>query len=58
VIITFKINKLRVFRRVYNITKTIIDKNLRAFIDFISLELKVSMIYLVVRSFLEYRERR
>jgi hypothetical protein len=45
--IIFRINRLGVFGRVYNITETIINRNLRAFIDFMSLELEVPTICLV-----------
>ena len=45
-------------RRVYNTTKTIMDRNIRAFIDFMSLELEVPTICLVTGGVLRRREIR
>jgi hypothetical protein len=42
---------------VYNITKMKIDRNFRAFIDFILLELEIPIICLIIESILIYRNR-
>jgi hypothetical protein len=44
-------------REVYNITKLKIDRNFRAFIDFILLELEVLIVCLIIGGILVYRNR-
>jgi hypothetical protein len=56
--ISFGIDRSGVFGRVYNATETIMDRNLRAFIDFISLELELHSICIVTWGVSGRSERR
>ena len=57
-VIIFEIDRSGVFGRVYNAKETIIDRNLRAFIDFMSLELEIPTICLVTGGVSVRRDRR